>query len=143
MRTVEAASGVVIDDAGRLLLIVRTQEPEAGKWTVPGGCVEPGESYEDAAVREVLEETGVHVVVTGELWTVTQPAGVDAVYEIHDFLAVPVGGELCAGDDAGAVRWFTGDELERADLSHELLGLLREAGLYSPASRTLRRGYAE
>ncbi|MGN7860060.1 NUDIX hydrolase [Microbacterium sp. 22303] len=57
MRTILAASGVVIDKNDRLLLVVRTKDPETGSWTVPGGCVEPGETFEHAAAREVLEET--------------------------------------------------------------------------------------
>jgi len=134
LRTIKAASGVVIDAEGRLLLILRTQEPEAGRWTVPGGCVERGESLEQAAVREVFEETGIRIAIRRELWTLTQPAGPNAVYEIHDFLAVPLGGELHAGDDAGAAKWFTADELESAELSHELLGYLRRARLYPSGS---------
>ena len=136
MRTILAASGVVMDEDGRLLLVVRTKPPEAGSWTVPGGSVDPSETLEQAAAREVLEETGICVRIKQELWSLTQPAGPDAVYEIHDFLAEPIGGTLQAGDDAGDAQWFTPQELEHAHLSHDLLGYLQRAGLYKSPSTT-------
>ncbi len=52
--------------AGRVLLIRRAHAPLAGLWTFPGGHVEPGESVADALLREVLEETGLAVTLTGE-----------------------------------------------------------------------------
>ena len=53
-----SVAGAVIDDSGRLLAI---QREDNGHWEPPGGLVEPGESLIDTLVREVLEETGVHV----------------------------------------------------------------------------------
>lgn len=129
MRRIDAAGAVVRDPDGRFLLVLRTKEPEAGAWTVPGGSVEPGETFAQAAAREVLEETGIVVRVLEELWAVDVPFGDDAVYEIHDFLASPVGGSLCAGDDAGDARWFTTDEMRGVPLTHDLLGHLARAGL--------------
>ncbi|MEU3721282.1 NUDIX hydrolase [Streptomyces sp. NPDC031705] len=55
------ASVVVTDDLGRVLLLART---DTGGWGLPGGLMDPGESFEDTARREVLEETGL---VVGEL----------------------------------------------------------------------------
>ena len=54
---------VIKDGAGRLLLIKRGHEPEAGRWSLPGGRIEPGESDEQALVREIGEETGLTVTV--------------------------------------------------------------------------------
>ena len=51
--------GAVILDDDRILLEQRKNEPSKGKWSVPGGLVELGESLEDAVVREVKEETGL------------------------------------------------------------------------------------
>lgn len=138
MRTILAASGVVIDTHGRILLVLRTNDPEAGHWTVPGGRVDPGETLEEAAAREVAEETGIIVDVGREVWSLTQPAGGGDVYEIHDFLAYPVGGILRAGDDAGDARWFTPQQLRYVPLTHDLLGYLERAGLL-PADEPERR----
>lgn len=106
-RIVQCAGGVVLDDAGRLLLIRRANAPGRGLWSVPGGRCEPGESLVDACVREVEEETGLRVRVGTALGQV-EVAGVgDEVYEITDFRCDLVDGSLRAGDDAGEVRWVT------------------------------------
>ena len=128
MRTL-AASVVVKDTAGRILLVLRANEPEAGCWTIPGGRVEPGETLEDAAAREAFEETGLQVVVEHELWRLDLANGPDEVYEIHDFLAHVVAGEAVAGDDAADVGWFGRQELERMSLTHDLLGYLTRHGV--------------
>jgi 8-oxo-dGTP diphosphatase len=133
-RTVLAAGAVVRDAAGRLLLVQRGKDPEAGRWTLPGGRVEPGESPAEAAAREVTEETGLVVAVGREWLVIERPAGPDAVFEIHDFVAEPLGGTLRAGDDAVDVGWFTPAELARLPLTTDLLAHLGAAGLLSTAA---------
>lgn len=122
-----AASAVVTNAHGQLLLVLRSRAPEAGCWTVPGGRVEPGESLEDAAVREVFEETGLHIEVEREVWSLELANGPNETYEIHDFLAHVVDGNLVAGDDAADVGWFGRQEMERLPLTHDLLGYLTRA----------------
>ena len=124
-----AASVVVPDDDGRILLVLRAHEPEAGCWSVPGGRVEPGESLEDAAVREAFEETGLHVVVEREVGSLDLGDGAGDVLEIHDFLAHVVGGDLVAGDDAADVGWFGREELEAMRLTTDLVTHLTEYGV--------------
>ncbi len=53
-----------IDDTG-LLLVRRTQEPQAGRWALPGGFIETGETWQEAGAREVFEETGYRVDPAG------------------------------------------------------------------------------
>ena len=80
--------------------MLRANEPDAGCWTIPGGHVEPGETLEDAAVREAFEETGLRVAVEHEVGTLDLANGPDEVYEIHDFLGscdTSVGGLGAAG----------------------------------------------
>lgn len=72
MEVILAVSGVVLDDQGRVLLVRRVRDPEAGCWTVPGGRVKTGESLEQAAAREVLEETGIRVVIKQEMRSLRQ-----------------------------------------------------------------------
>src|SRR3954469_11079883 len=87
---VVCAGAVVRDAAGRLLLVRRGREPSIGLWSLPGGRVEPGETAEQAAAREVLEETGLDVKVGSLLKMVDLPGN----YRVHDFAASVVGGEL-------------------------------------------------
>ena len=128
---VECAGAVVRDDQGRLLLIRRAHEPGLGRWSLPGGRIEPGETPGEAAAREVLEETGLVVQVGTLLATVDLPGG----YRVHDFAATVTGGELRAGDDASDARWCTPDDVSLMDLSTGLLDELRRMGaMPSPPS---------
>lgn len=128
-QVVLAASAVIVDGDGRVLLIRRGTEPDLGLWSVPGGCVEPGETTAEAAVRETREETGLVVSAGVELWSVLVPTGDGRTYEIHDFACTVTGGELAAGDDADDARWFSGSELLTLPMTADLLEYLRSAGL--------------
>lgn len=126
---VQAASAVITDALGRVVLIQRGVEPDRGLWSVPGGRVELGESHRQAAVREALEETGLVVEAGDELWVVTVPTGGGDLYEIHDFACTVVGGDLAAGDDADDARWFAADELAGVLMTAGLADLLVGAGV--------------
>lgn len=125
---IPAASAVICDDAGRVLLILRGTEPEKGRWSVPGGHVEPGESPAEAAAREAFEETGLTVSIGRQLPTVVIPAPGGRVFHIHHFAATVTGGALQPGDDADDVRWFSLAELHRPPLTADLLDYLTHAG---------------
>lgn len=128
----ECAGAVVRDASGRLLLVRRGHEPALGKWSLPGGRIEPGESPQQAAAREVREETGLEVRVGELLQTVVLW---DGRYRVHDFAATVVGGELLAGDDASDARWCTTEDVELLELSAGLLDELRRMGaMPSPPS---------
>lgn len=129
---IPAASAVICDEAGRLLLVLRRAKPEQGRWSVPGGSVEPGETFAQAAARETYEETGLRVKIGPELWTVAIPAGDGRVFEVHDFAAEVIGGVLTAGDDAADAQWFAPEELDDLPLTKDLLGYLDRAGVISP-----------
>lgn len=125
-----AASVVVRDPGDRILLVLRSSEPDAGCWSVPGGRVEPGESLADAAAREAFEETGLRVIVEREVWSLDVLDGPDNVFEIHDFLAHVVGGNMVAGDDAADVGWFDREQMERMPLTPDLLTYLTRYGIF-------------
>lgn len=120
---VECAGAVVLDDRGRLLLVLRRNEPSAGLWSLPGGRLEPGETAAAAAAREVLEETGLVVEVGAQLGT-----AVLGSYVVHDFAARVLRGTLLAGDDAAEARWCTGAEIAAMQLTPGLLAELEAMG---------------
>lgn len=102
---IRCVGAVVHSEHGLLLLVRRANEPGRGRWSLPGGRVEPGETDAEAVVREVYEETRLSVAVGPLLGTVHRPAP-NGVFEINDYACQVVGGEPRAGDDASAVQWF-------------------------------------
>lgn len=119
---------VVLDDAGRLLLVRRRNEPGRGLWSVPGGRVEPGETPAGAAAREVREETGLDVRVGAEVGRVRIP-GDGVVYDVVDFACTLTGpARPVPGDDADAVLFADAADLERLTCTPRLLETLRGWG---------------
>jgi 8-oxo-dGTP pyrophosphatase MutT (NUDIX family) len=111
----------VRDEAGRLLL---TRRVDNGLWVLPGGRLELGETIAQAAVREVREESGIEVVVTGFAGIYTDPGHViayDGGEVLQEFVvclhARRVGGDARADEcETSEVRWFSPDELPGLDL---------------------------
>ncbi|MDT0329200.1 NUDIX hydrolase [Nocardiopsis lambiniae] len=119
---VVAASAAVIDGEGRLLLQRRVDN---GLWSMPGGAMEMTESLPQAAVREVWEETGYEVEVTGLVGTYTDARHVIAYSdgEVRRqfnvcFRARVVGGQLTVSDESHEVRWFASAEIEDLPMHH-------------------------
>ena len=106
--------GAVIVHEGRVLLVQRGREPMKGRWTIPGGLIEIGETLSDAVVRETREETGLEVepIELVELLDRIhrQNGRVRYHYVIADYLCRVAGGTLAAADDAAAVRWVGREE---------------------------------
>lgn len=126
---IPCVGAIITDPAGRLLLIQRGHEPEAGRWSLPGGRVEPGESDQQAVVREVREETGLAVSCGALVGAVERPAPGGTVLAIRDYAATVTGGELTPGDDAADARWVAPAELAALPLTSGLLGILASWGL--------------
>ena len=131
MKEIPAVGAVVFDEAGRILLVLRANEPARGTWSLPGGRVELDESAADAAVREVKEETGIDVVIRREVGTVKRDAPQGGTYVIRDFLADPVGSLVpIAADDALGAAWFALDEVVGLSTSPGLIEALRSWKLF-------------
>lgn len=120
---------VVLDRAGRLLLIRRGHAPSAGLWSVPGGRVEPGEALAEAVVREVREETGLTVAPGRVVGRLTIP-GDGVVYDVTDFECTLVGppAQPVAADDAADALFADAATLDRLPCTPRLLETLRAWG---------------
>ncbi len=115
------ASAIIFDDAREKVLL--TRRADNGRWCLPGGGMDPGESAEETCVREALEETGLHVAVTRLVGIYTSP---DLVVEYADgnvfqpvafsFEAKIVGGELQLSDETTEFGYFAVDALDSVDL---------------------------
>jgi ADP-ribose pyrophosphatase YjhB (NUDIX family)/ribosomal protein S18 acetylase RimI-like enzyme len=103
--------GVLIEHQGRLVLVQRDRPPRAGEWALPSGFIEADESVEDAAVREALEETGLHIELVELFGVYSFPEGPPRSGLIIFYRARTKNiATLHAGDDARDVRLFGPDE---------------------------------
>ena len=113
-----------------VLLIRRGKPPREGEWSLPGGRIERGETVRDAALRELVEETGVQARLVGLIDVVDgifREAG--RHYVLIDYVAVWVAGEPVAGDDAVEAAFMPfEDALERVvwDETRRILKCARE-----------------
>lgn len=89
---------VIVFDEDNRILMVRQDHPERTVWMVPGGGIEDGENSAQAAVREVLEETGLEVEILGLIWHVEEVSDRGQRF-VNFFKARVAGGELKLGAD--------------------------------------------
>ena len=109
--------GAVVVRDGRALIVKRAHEPRKGEWSLPGGLLELGESLQDAARREIKEETNLDVTVGPVIETFDRVHRDDAGriryhFVIVDFLCWSASGEATAGSDAEGVAWVTASEID-------------------------------
>ncbi|MDD4857154.1 MAG: NUDIX hydrolase [Candidatus Krumholzibacteria bacterium] len=111
---IPAATGIVTNEAGEILLIRRNRQPGKNLWALPGGFIEMKESPADAARREIEEECGI---------ACHEPSLVDIIYQESAFFGGSIliigysfasfDGKLRAGDDAEEARFYSLDDLPR------------------------------
>jgi mutator protein MutT len=125
--------GAVIVEGGHVVLIRRGREPLLGRWSIPGGVVEAGETLRQAAIREAREETGLEVEA-GELLEVFEsivPGAESGKSEYHyvviDFLCRKKSGELRAGGDALEARWVRQNQLAELKVSEGACKVVQKA----------------
>jgi 8-oxo-dGTP diphosphatase len=124
--------GAVVFDGDRVLLVKRGGTTLPGKWSIPGGLLELGETTRAAVRREVAEECGLDVEpieVCGVLDRVVRDGAGRIRYHwvLVDYLAVLRGGTLCAGDDAADARWVRIAEVEHYDTTDGLMDMINRA----------------
>lgn len=116
-----AAASAVLLRGEQVLLVLRAAGAAQGLWSLPGGHVEPGESARDAALREVIEETGLGAELHGSLGehriTVASADGRTLCYAIEVFYGTPLPGEPHAGGDAAEARFTPLSDLPGASLT--------------------------
>lgn len=105
MTATQAALAVVLRGE-RVLLVRRANPPDAGLWGYPGGKVEPGETVEQAAVRELREETGVRAEAGAVLVTL-EVKGEGFHYALHAVACHYLSGKPCAADDVTDADWVS------------------------------------
>jgi len=114
--------GAVIICNGKILLEKRKSEPGRGKWTIPGGLVELGESAEQTVMREVREETSLEVedpklIDVVNSVTTDENGKIKYHFVIVDYFVKLKGGTLKAADDAAELRWVKFSEVANYDLT--------------------------
>jgi 8-oxo-dGTP diphosphatase len=119
---------VVIKTKKGVLLIKRKVDPFRGKWAIPGGHINYGETAEEAAVRESREETGLDVRVEKILGVYSNPERDPRGHRISiAYLCKKISGELKPGSDASDARFFK--EIDKDWLAFDHAQILRDSGL--------------
>ncbi len=136
----KVAVGAVVIHNNCALLVKRRNPPSAGMWAIPGGCVELGETLQEAAEREIKEETGVIIKARNPVlaFDVVEPDENGRIrfhYVIVDLMADYVQGEPQPADDAEDARWFSEADLADVNINqktHQLLTRLFKSQKITP-----------
>ena len=110
----KVATGVVFTYQGGILLVQRAIEPQYGKWVFPGGYVDRGETLEAAALREVREESGLVVRLTGLLGAYSFPGNPVILLA---YAGEVIGGTVKTDDESLAARTFPPDKIPWGELA--------------------------
>ncbi|KXB08734.1 hypothetical protein AKJ56_00470 [candidate division MSBL1 archaeon SCGC-AAA382N08] len=110
------ASAIVQKNTTHTLLVKRLNDPEKGKWALPGGKVDYGETVKQAAIREVKEETNIDIRLVKLL----------GHYDIIDdgyhyvticYRGIPKNADIIAGSDVEKAKWISSDNLKQISLT--------------------------
>ncbi len=114
--------GGFIHDGDKVLMIKRKFEPNKGRWSLPGGLVEVGETLEEAVRREVREEVGIDVSLEGVLQVVDEVITdendrVKYHFILIDYLMSPLSKVITLNDESEEFAWFEPEQVEVLDVT--------------------------
>ena len=114
--------GALVIKDETVLLVKRGKAPSAGKWAIPGGSVELGETLQQAAEREIFEETGIRIRALKPVYTFDfierdKQGDIRFHYVIVDLEADYISGEIKPGDDAARAGWIPYAKLKELDMN--------------------------
>jgi len=119
MGNIRVTVDAVVIENNEILLIKRGIEPFKGKWALPGGHVDYGETVEDAVIREAKEETGLDIVPQMLIGVYSDPERDPRGHAVGmAFLCKAKKGQAKAGDDAAETWWFPLDDLPELAFDH-------------------------
>jgi len=121
-QTPRVAVGAIVLKDRAVLLVKRGKAPSNGKWAIPGGSVELGESLQQAAEREIFEETNIRIVAREPVYTFDfiehdREGAIRFHYIIVDLAAEYLDGALMPGDDAAQAAWIPFKNLNNLDIN--------------------------
>jgi len=128
--------GIICFRGDDVLLIRRGKPPRQGEWSLPGGRIEPGETEQGAALRELMEETSISATLVEKLAVID--AKFDRLsYRLHDYLAIWETGEPIAGDDALEARFFKPADVASLNMWDKTHSIIEFARSRIPARKSL------
>jgi 8-oxo-dGTP diphosphatase len=128
--------GAVVMKDGKILLVKRGVDPNKGLWAIPGGSLKLGETLQEGAEREIMEETGITIrakepVYSFDFFERDGDGRIRFHYVIVDMMADYIGGEVQGADDALEARWVSQDELKYLEVSRNTLKILDALKIFS------------
>lgn len=128
-------AGAIIEHEGQILLCQRGIPPGVGRWTLPAGFMERGESVEEAAAREVMEETGMQVEIRSPYSIFSVPP-TNEIYLIY--CAAPVAWDNPPGPESLRVAWFCIEDIPWEEIFYPAIAQILQR--YFDEGRTGRHG---
>jgi 8-oxo-dGTP diphosphatase len=125
--------GAITVKDGKVLLVKRAIEPSKGLWAIPGGTLKLGETLQECAAREILEETGIRIKVGACVYVFDflerdDKGKIKFHFVVVDFAADYISGEPKGADDALEARWLSPAELSNLPVAKNTLNALRSIG---------------
>ena len=124
--------GAVVLYQGRVLLVRRGGQPSMGKWSLPGGLVELGETTEEAIKRELLEECAIDVKILGLAGVISRivhdpEQRIRYHYVLVDYAAEALSDAVTAGSDAAEACWVEIDRVRELDVTDGVVAMIGQA----------------